>query len=342
MLFHKMRQDIGIDLGTANTVVFVKGKDIILREPSVVAIEKNTRKLMAIGKEAKLMVGRTPGNIIAMRPLKDGVIVDFDITEQMIRSFINKIYPNRWASLFKPRIIIGIPSGITNVERRAVIEASCQAGAKETFLIKEPMAAAIGANLPIEEPTGNMIVDIGGGTTEVAVISLGGIVVARSIRVAGDEMDLAIVSHCRKNYNLLIGERTAESIKIQIGSAYPKLKEKEMEVNGRDLVTGLPRTFTLTSSEIRHALIEPVNTIVQTVRLTLEQTPPELSVDISNNGIYLTGGGALLKGLDQYIADETGLKIKIVEDPLSSVAYGTGKILENMERLKKVLVSENS
>ncbi len=338
----RLRQNIGIDLGTANTVVFVKDRGIILREPSVVAIDKNSRQLMAIGKEAKLMVGRTPGNIIAMRPLRDGVIVDFEITEQMIRRFIKKVYPNRWSSFFKPRIIIGAPYGITNVERRAIIEASIQAGAKETYLIEEPMAAAIGANLPIEEPTGNMVVDIGGGTTEVAVISLSGIVVAKSIRVAGDEMDQAIVNHCRKNYNLLIGERTAESIKIQLGSAYPKVKEKEIEVNGRDLVTGLPRTFTLTSSEIRHALLEPVNTIVQTIRLTLEQTPPELSVDVSNNGIYLTGGGAMLKGLDTYITEETSLKVVVVEDPLSSVAYGTGKVLEDLDRYKRVLIAEKT
>jgi rod shape-determining protein MreB and related proteins len=338
LFFSKFQKDIGIDLGTANTVVFVKGKGIILREPSVVAIDKNSRKLMAIGDEAKRMVGRTPGNIIATRPLKDGVIVDFEITEQMIKSFIRKIYPNKWASIFKPNIIIGVPSGITNVEKRAVIEASCLAGAKKTFLIEEPMAAAIGANLAIEEPKGNMIVDIGGGTTEVAVISLGGIVVCRSIRVAGDEMDQAIVNHCRKNYNLLIGERTAETIKIKIGSAYPGLQEKEMEVNGRDLVSGLPKAFTLTSSEIRHTLLEPVNTIIQTIKLTLEQTPPELSVDVSNNGIFLTGGGALLRGLDIYIKEETGIKLQIVDEPLLSVAYGTGKVIEELERLKKVLI----
>lgn len=327
--FSRFRQDIGIDLGTANFVVYVKDRGIVLREPTVVAIDKVSRQIMAIGNEAKLMVGRTPGNIIAIRPLRDGVIVDFDISEHMIRSFIKKVYPkNRF---FRPRLIIGVPSGITNVERRAVIEAGLQAGSQEVYLIEEPMAAAIGAGLPVSDPTGHMIVDIGGGTTEVAVISLGGCVVSKSIRVAGDEMDEAIISHCRVNYNLLIGERTAEAIKIQIGSAYPKMHEKEIEVKGRDLVSGLPKIFTISSSEIRHAILEPVNTIVQTIKLTLEQTPPELSSDILQKGIYLAGGGALLVGLDKFIEEETGVKAIVVDDPLSSVAYGTGKVMQDLD-----------
>ena len=331
-----LNKDIGIDLGTANIVVYVKDKGIVLREPTVVAIDKNTRQFMAIGNEAKLMVGRTPGNIIAIRPLRDGVIVDFDISEHMIRSFIKRVLPKN--SFFKPRVIIGVPSGITNVERRAVIEAGLQAGSKEVYLIEEPMAAAIGAGLPINEPTGHLIVDIGGGTTEVAVISMGGIVVSKSIRVAGDEMDDVIVNHCRTNYNLLIGERTAEAIKIQIGSAYPKTEEKEVEVKGRDLISGLPKTFTLTTSEIRHALLEPINTIVQTIKLTLEQTPPELASDILQKGIFLTGGGALLFGLDKFIEDETGVKVFIVDDPLSSVAYGTGKVMQDLNtHINKIL-----
>jgi len=335
----KFRRDIGIDLGTANTVVYVKDRGIVLREPSVVAIDKNTRQVMAIGHEAKLMVGRTPGNIIAIRPLRDGVIVDFDISEFMIRSFIQKVYSHK-KTIFKPRIIVGVPSGITNVERRAVIESALQAGSKEAFLIEEPMAAAIGAGLPINEPKGHLIVDIGGGTTEVAVISLGGIVISKSIRVAGDEMDEAIVNHCRSHYNLLIGERTAENIKIKIGSAYPSTKEDEMEIKGRDLISGLPKNFTLSAAEIRHTILEPINTIVQTVKFALEQTPPELSSDILKQGIFLAGGGALLSGLDRYIADETGLKTTIVDDPLSAVAFGTGKVLQELDTLHKVLIKD--
>ncbi len=334
--FNNLRKDIGIDLGTANIVVYVKDRGIVLREPTVVAIDKHTRHFMAIGNEAKLMVGRTPGNIIAIRPLRDGVIVDFDISEHMIRSFIKKVIPK--SSFFKPRVIIGVPSGITNVERRAVIEAGLQAGSKEVYLIEEPMAAAIGAGLPVNEANGHMIVDIGGGTTEVAVVSLGGIVVSKSIRVAGDEMDEAIVNHCRTNYNLLIGERTAEAIKIQIGSAYPRSEEKEVEVKGRDLISGLPKTFTISTAEIRHALLEPVNTIVQTIKLTLEQTPPELSSDILQKGIFLTGGGSLLYGLDKFIEDETGVKAIIVDDPLSTVAYGTGKVMQDLNsHVNKIL-----
>jgi len=337
MFFGKYSRDLGIDLGTANTLVFVKGEGIVLREPSVVAIEKNTNRVLALGEEAKAMLGRTPGNIIAVRPMRDGVIADFEITETMLRHFIQRVH-NR-SHLVKPRIVIGVPSGITGVEKRAVLDAAMHAGAREAYLIEEPMAAAIGANLPISEPAGSMIVDIGGGTTEVAVLALGGIVVSKSIRVAGDEMDEAIISHCRKNYNLLIGERTAEEIKIQIGSAYPFEEEVSMEVRGRDLVTGLPKTFTITSAEVRDALSEPVSTVVDAIRMTLEKTPPELAADIMDRGIVMAGGGSLLYGLDKYISQETDMSVFVVDDPLSCVCYGTGKVLDEIETLKKVLVS---
>ncbi len=329
-------RDLGIDLGTANTLVFVKGEGIVLREPSVVAIEKNTNRVLALGEEAKGMLGRTPANIIAIRPMRDGVIADFEITEMMLRHFIKKVHNRHY--LVRPRIVIGVPSGITGVEKRAVLDAAMHAGAREAYLIEEPMAAAIGANLPISDPAGSMIVDIGGGTTEVAVISLGGIVVAKSIRVAGDEMDEAIVAHCRKNYNLLIGERTAEEIKIEIGSAYP-VEESSVEVRGRDLVTGLPKTFTLTSTEVRDALSEPVSIVVDAVRMTLEKTPPELAADIMDRGIVMAGGGALLRGLDQHLTQETEMTVFVVDDPLSAVAYGTGKVLEEIDVLKQVLIS---
>jgi len=337
--FGKFSRDIGIDLGTANTLVYVKGDGIVLREPSVVAIEKNTNKVLALGKEAKNMLGRTPGNIIAIRPMRDGVIADFEITEVMLRHFIQKVLKKK--TLIRPRIVIGVPSGITGVEKRAVLDAAMHAGAREAYLIEEPMAAAIGSNLPISDAAGNLIVDIGGGTTEVAVIALGGIVVSKSVRVAGDEMDEAIVSHCRKNYNLLIGERTAEDIKIELGSAFPSEEEGSMQVRGRDLVTGLPKTFTLTSAEVRDALLEPVTTIVDAIRLTLEKTPPELASDIVDRGIVMTGGGALLRDLDKYIAQETDMSVFVVDDPLSSVCYGTGKVLDEIETLKKVLVSNH-
>ncbi|MFC1517345.1 rod shape-determining protein [Candidatus Margulisiibacteriota bacterium] len=336
-IFGKYSRDLGIDLGTANTLVFVKGEGIVLREPSVVAIEKNSNRVLALGEAAKSMLGRTPGNIIAVRPMRDGVIADFEITETMLRHFIQKVH-NR-SHLVKPRIVIGVPSGITGVEKRAVLDAAMHAGAREAYLIEEPMAAAIGANLPISEPAGSMIVDIGGGTTEVAVLALGGIVVSKSIRVAGDEMDEAIVSHCRKNYNLLIGERTAEEIKIQIGSAYPFDEECSMEVRGRDLVTGLPKTFTITSAEVRDALSEPISTVVDAIRMTLEKTPPELAADIMDRGIVMAGGGSLLYGLDKYISQETDMSVFVVDDPLSCVAYGTGKVLDEIETLKRVLVS---
>ncbi len=335
-VFGKFSRDLGIDLGTATTLVFARGEGIILCEPSVVAIDKNTNRPLAIGNEAKGMLGRTPANIVAVRPMRDGVIADFEITEMMLRHFINKSH-NRGAFV-RPRIVVGVPSGITGVEKRAVLDAAMHAGAREAYLVEEPMAAAIGANLPVSDAAGSMIVDIGGGTTEVAVLALGGIVVSRSIRVAGDEMDEAIVAHCRKNYNLLIGERTAEQIKIDIGSAYPLPEERTVEVRGRDLVTGLPKTLTLTSSEIRDALAEPVATVVDAVRITLEKTPPELAADIMDRGIVMAGGGSLLRGLDKHLAQETDMSVYVVDDPISCVAYGTGKILEEIDTLKKVLI----
>jgi rod shape-determining protein MreB len=331
--------DLGIDLGTANTLVFTKGEGIIIQEPSVVALDSQKNMVLAVGDDAKRMIGRTPGNVVAVRPLRDGVIADFEITETMLKYFIRKALANKFRFV-KPRIIVGIPSGITGVEKRAVLDAAYHAGAKEAYLIEEPMAAAIGANLPVSEPTGSMVVDIGGGTTEVAVISLGGIVVARSVRVAGDEMDEAIISHCRENYRLLIGERTAEEIKITLGSAFDTKDEKTMEVKGRDLVSGLPKTFTITSQEIREALRETVNTIVDGIKTTLEKTPPELSSDIMEMGITLAGGGALLKGLDKHIEAETNIAVTIANDPLQCVALGTGKALDEIEILKKILIAE--
>ncbi|MDD5594108.1 MAG: rod shape-determining protein [Candidatus Margulisbacteria bacterium] len=339
-VFGKFSRDLGIDLGTATTLVFARGEGIILCEPSVVAINKDNNRALAFGNEAKGMLGRTPANIVAVRPMRDGVIADFEITEMMLRHFITKSH-NR-SAFVRPRIVVGVPSGITGVEKRAVLDAAMHAGAREAYLVEEPMAAAIGANLPVSEAQGSMIVDIGGGTTEVAVLALGGIVVSKSIRVAGDEMDEAIVSHCRKNYNLLIGERTAEQIKIDIGSAYPLPEEKTIEVRGRDLVTGLPKTLTLTSSEVRDALAEPVATVVDAVRMTLEKTPPELAADIMDRGIVMAGGGSLLRGLDKYIAQETDMSVYVVDDPISCVAYGTGKILEEIDTLKKVLIMPKS
>ena len=339
-VFGKFSRDLGIDLGTATTLVFARGEGIILCEPSVVAINKDNNRALAFGNEAKSMLGRTPANIVAVRPMRDGVIADFEITEMMLRHFITKSH-NR-SAFVRPRIVIGVPSGITGVEKRAVLDAAMHAGAREAYLVEEPMAAAIGANLPVSDAQGSMIVDIGGGTTEVAVLALGGIVVSKSIRVAGDEMDEAIVSHCRKNYNLLIGERTAEQIKIDIGSAYPLPEEKTIEVRGRDLVTGLPKTLPLTSSEVRDALAEPVATVVDAVRMTLEKTPPELAADIMDRGIVMAGGGSLLRGLDKYIAQETDMSVYVVDDPISCVAYGTGKILEEIDTLKKVLIMPKS
>lgn len=320
-------RDIGIDLGTANTLIYMKGKGIVLREPSVVAVDVKTDEVLAVGNEAKQMIGRTPGSIAAIRPLKDGVIADFDITSRMLKSFIRKVVGG---SFSKPRIIICIPSGVTEVERRAVEESAYQAGAKNTFLIEEPMAAAIGAGLPVEEATGSMVVDIGGGTAEVAVISLSGIVTSRSVRVAGDEFDDYIINYIKKKYNLLIGERTAEDIKINIGSAYAYPDEGEMEIRGRNLLDGLPSNIKITAEEIREALADPVGSIVDAIRSTLELTPPELSADIIDRGIMLTGGGALLRGLDQLIANETGIPVNAAENALDCVVDGTGKLLEDM------------
>ena len=329
--------DMAIDLGTANTLVYVKSEGIVLNEPSIVAIHKADNTVLAVGKEAKAMLGRTPGNIVAIRPLKDGVIADFDVTEKMLGYFIRRVHKRR--ALVRPRIVIGVPSGITQVEKRAVRDSAMQAGAREVYLIEEPMAAAIGAGMPITEPGGNMVVDIGGGTTEVAVISLSGIVYSRSVRIAGDEMDEAIVQYIRKNYNLLVGERRAEEIKIRLGSAYPMGGErKTMEVKGRDLIDGIPKTIVIGDDEIREALREPIMTIVEAVRTALERTPPELAADIVDKGIVLTGGGALLKGLDLLLRQETNLPITIAEDPLSCVALGTGKVLDELDLLKKVAI----
>ncbi|RWU03177.1 MULTISPECIES: rod shape-determining protein [unclassified Pseudodesulfovibrio] len=330
--------DLAIDLGTANTLVYVKGKGVMLSEPSVVAVKKDSRggkTVLAVGAEAKKMLGRTPGNIVAIRPMKDGVIADFEVTEAMLRHFISKVHNSR--RLVRPRIMICVPTGITQVEKRAVRESAQSAGAREVYLIEEPMAAAIGANLPITEPTSNMIVDIGGGTTEIAVISLSGIVYARSVRVGGDKMDEAIMQHVKRKYNMLIGESTAEQIKIHIGSAYPLGDEEPiMEVKGRDLVTGIPQNRPITAEEVREAISEQVESIVQGVRIALEQTPPELAADIVDRGIVLTGGGALLKGLDQLLQHETQLPITVVDDPLTAVVLGSGKALDNIDLYKDI------
>ena len=331
--------DLAIDLGTANTCVYVKGQGIVLREPSVVAVKKDSRgndQVLAVGSEAKRMLGRAPGNIRAIRPMKDGVIADFEVTEAMLRYFITKVHNQR--RLVRPRIMICVPTGITQVEKRAVKESALSAGAREVYLIEEPMAAAIGANLPIQEPTANMVVDIGGGTTEVAVISLSGIVYSRSVRVGGDKMDEAILRHVKRKYNMLIGEATAEEIKIQIASAYPMEEEQQIEVKGRDLVTGIPQTIVITSEEVRKAISEQVDAIVQAVRQALEQTPPELAADIVERGIVLTGGGALLKGLDQLLREDTSLPIFSVDDPLATVVMGTGVALDNMRTLRDVCI----
>ncbi|MGI6327773.1 MAG: rod shape-determining protein [Dethiobacteria bacterium] len=330
-------RNIGIDLGTANTLVYVRGKGIVLREPSVVAIRRDTGAILSVGEEAKRMIGRTPGNIIAIRPMKDGVIADFDVTQIMLRHFIAKSYRRR--ALFLPQVVVCVPSGVTEVEKRAVLDATKQAGAKEAFLIEEPMAAAIGAGLPVEEPTGSMIVDVGGGTSEVAVISLGGIVNSQSIRVGGDEMDEAIINYIKKSYNLMIGERTAEEVKIKIGSAYRLAEEESLEIRGRDLVNGLPKILSIGSWEIQSALMEPVSAIMDTIKVTLERTPPELAADIMEKGIVMTGGGALLKGLDKLIIEETGMPVYLAENPLDCVVLGTGKALTAIELLKRVSVT---
>lgn len=329
--------DLAIDLGTANTLVYVKGKGIVTDEPSVVAVQRDGRggkKILAVGKEAKDMLGRTPGSIVAVRPMKDGVIADFEITEAMLRYFIERAHNRR--TMVKPRIMICVPYGITEVEKRAVRESAESAGAREVHLIEEPMAAAIGAGLPITEPSGSMIVDIGGGTTEVAVISLAGIVYSKSVRVGGDKMDEAIVNYLKKKYNLLIGERTAEQIKIAIGTAYPDDEVRTMHVKGRDLVAGIPKTIEVSSEEVREAIAEPINTIVETVRIALEKTPPELAADIVDKGIVLAGGGALIRNLDVLLREETGLPIMIADDPLTAVVLGSGKALDQLDILSGV------
>jgi len=335
-LFSLFSSDLAIDLGTANTLVFAKGKGIVVNEPSIVAINKTNGEVEAVGKEAKEMLGRTPGNIVAIRPMKDGVIADFKVTERMLNYFIQKAHGRKM--LVHPRIVIGVPSEITQVEKRAVIDSAYRAKASEVHLVEQAMVAAIGAGLPITEPSGNMVVDIGGGTTDVAVISLSGIVYARSVRVAGNEMDDAIMQYLKRKYNLLIGERTAEQIKITVGSAYPLEKPISMDIKGRNLIEGVPKTITIDDSEIREALGECVATIMNAIRVALERTPPELSADISDRGIVLTGGGAMLKNLDKRIREETGLPVSIAEDPLASVVLGTGKMLTDFKLLRRIAI----
>ena len=335
-LFGFLSDDLAVDLGTANTLVYVRGKGVVLKEPSVVAIHKDTQHVLAVGAEAKNMMGRTPGSIEAIRPMKDGVIANFEITEIMLRHFITKVHNRK--TLVRPRIIVCVPSGITQVERRAVRDSAESAGAREVFLIEEPMAAAIGVGLPIQEASGNMILDIGGGTTEIAVISLAGIVYSKSIRMGGDEMDESILNYVKRSYNLLIGERTAEEVKIQIGSAYPMEDRRTMEVKGRDLVTGVPKTIIITDEEVREALNEPVQAIVDVVKIALERTPPELSSDIVDKGIMLAGGGGMIRGLDILLREETGLPITVAEDPLAAVVMGTGKVLDEIDLLRKLTI----
>jgi rod shape-determining protein MreB len=325
--------DIGIDLGTANSLVYVKDRGIVLREPSVVAIQAGTTNVLAVGEEAKRMLGRTPGNIVAIRPMKDGVIADFEITEAMLRHFIQKVQHRK---LIAPRVVIAIPSGITEVEKRAVKDSAMHAGARDVILIDQPMASAIGVGLPVHEPAGNMIVDIGGGTCEIAIISLAGIVFSRSLRVGGDEFDETIVAHMKRAYNLMIGERTAEEIKIRIGSAFPLEQELTMDVKGRDLSSGLPKTLTIRSEEIREALQEPLTSILESIRITLERCPPELSADLVDRGLVMAGGGSLLRGIDRLVAEETGLPVHLADDPMSAVAEGTGRVLEQLEFVKRI------
>lgn len=326
-------KDMGVDLGTANTLVYIKGKGIVAREPSVVAIDRDTKNVLAVGEEAKKMIGRTPGNIIAIRPLKDGVIANFDVTKSMLKYFIRKATKRR--TFFQPRVVVCVPSGVTEVEKKAVEDAAIHAGARDAFLIEEPMAAAIGAGLPVQEATGSMIVDIGGGTTEVAIISLGGIVTSRSIRVGGDELDESIVAYIKKEYSLMIGERTAEEIKINIGTANADAKLIKMDIRGRDMISGLPKTLEINSKEVYGAMREPIFNIIDSIKSTLEKTPPELASDVMEFGIMLTGGGALLGSLDKLIADETGMPVHIAEEPLDCVAIGTGQALENIDILKR-------
>jgi len=337
-LLGRFSHDIGIDLGTANTLVYVRGRGIVINEPSVVAINTKTNQVLAIGDEAKKMVGRTPSSIVATRPLVDGVVSDFEVTEQMLRYFVDKVHPQKWNLLARPRVVVGIPSGVTEVEKRAVEDAATNAGARQTFLIEEPMAAAIGSRLPIQDPAGSMIVDIGGGTTEVAVISLGGIVASRSIRIAGDELSEDIIQYARDEFNLTIGERTAEQIKVTVGAAHQLEKNKTMPMRGRDLVTGLPKEVQVSNEQIRKALAKSVREIVEAVKITIEETPPELVADILERGIVLAGGGALLKGLDVLLAQQTKMPVHIADDPLTAVARGTGLVLEDIDTLKDILV----
>ncbi len=338
-LFGYWSKDVGIDLGTANTLVYVRGKGIVINEPSIVAVNQKTGKILAIGKEARTMVGRTPGYIVVTKPLANGVVSDFEVTEQMLKYFIDKVHQESFTLLPRPRVVVGIPSGVTEVEKRAVEDATYNAGAREVYLIEEPMAAAIGARLPIHEAVANVIVDMGGGTTEVAVISMGGVITSRSLRVAGDKLNEDIVRYLREERNLLIGEATAENLKLNLGSAYPSEDEEEGRVRGRDMNSGLPKEITVTSEEIREATQRSVKSIVTAVKNTIEETPPELTADLINRHIYLAGGGALLKGLDKIIAHETKLFVKVVDDPLTAVVRGCGFILENVEQLKNVLVT---
>ncbi|MDR7866192.1 rod shape-determining protein [Anaeroselena agilis] len=332
-----MSMDIGVDLGTATVLVYIKGKGIVLREPSVVAIDRDTNRIIAIGEEARRMLGRTPGNIVAIRPLREGVIADYDTTESMLRHFIEKVAGR--SMFFKPRIMVCVPSGVTTVEKRAVLEAAMQAGARKTYLIEEPLAAALGAGLVISEPCGSMVVDIGGGTTDVAVLSLGGIVVSESLRVGGDKFDEALVRYIKKEYNIMIGERTAEEIKVNVGTAFPSGRNESMEIRGRDLVSGLPKTMRIGSTETREALAEPISLIIECVKTVLEKTPPELAADIVDRGIVMTGGGSLLHGLDRLISQETGIPTYLADDPLSCVALGTGKALESLETIQDSLTT---
>lgn len=337
-IFGNFSKDIGIDLGTANTLVYVKGKGIVINEPSVVAINKKTGQILAIGKEAKKMVGKTPGHIVATRPLVDGVVSDFEVTEQMLKYFIDKVHRDSFTLFPRPRVIIGIPSDVTEVEKRAVMDATMNAGAREVYLIDEPMAAAIGARLPVQEAAGNMVVDIGGGTTDIAVISLGGVVSSRNLRVAGDEMNEDIIRYCRDEFNLLIGEKTAEDVKIAIGSACAQKEKMQMPVRGRDLVSGLPKEIMINDEQVREALSHSIRIIVNNIKTTIEETPPELLADIMQRGIILAGGGSLIRGLDRLVADQTEMPVRMMEDPLTAVVRGTGIVLEDIENLKDILV----
>jgi rod shape-determining protein MreB len=340
-IFGNFSKDIGIDLGTANTLVYVKGKGIVINEPSVVAINKKTGQILAIGREAKKMVGKTPGHIVATRPLVDGVVSDFEVTEMMLKYFISKVHQDSFTLFPRPRVLVGIPSDITEVERRAVIDAVMNAGAREAYLIDEPMAAAIGARLPVQEAAGNMVVDIGGGTADIAVISLGGVVASRNLRVAGDEMNEDIIRYCRDEFNLLIGEKTAEDVKIAIGSVYPQKEKMQMPVRGRDLVTGLPKEIMINDDQVRDALTRSIRIIINNIKTTIEETPPELLSDIMRKGIILAGGGSLIRGLDRLVADQSGMPVRMMEDPLTAVVRGTGIVLEDIEVLREILVESH-